>query len=73
MLLDRELESLRQELSLRDDFNIGNLFKYFDKSDKGFFTRDCLRRSLQRFKIHPSTENLVSLFARLDKVRNGRV
>ena len=56
MHLDREFENYRQELALRNDFNIPNLFRHFDLKDNGYFTKIDMERTLNRLSIYPTEQ-----------------
>lgn len=72
MTLDREFENYRQELALRNDFSIPNLFRHFDNQDHDFFSRRDMEKTINRLSIYPTGQQVAALWARFDKLGNNK-
>mmetsp|Transcript_25634 Transcript_25634/g.44858 ORF Transcript_25634/g.44858 Transcript_25634/m.44858 type:complete len:677 (-) Transcript_25634:2399-4429(-) len=71
--LDKNLDTVRQELSLRADFNIADAYRMFDTTNKGYITGRDMAETLRYLDLHPSTEDLYIWFRRFDHDSDGRL
>ena len=62
--IERNYEDLKQELAMRDDFNLLNLFRVFDKLGKGFILVTELERGLNEIQLNPD-KNEILVFVRV--------
>jgi Ca2+-binding EF-hand superfamily protein len=69
--LDKNLDAVRQELSLRADFNLTDAYRMFDTSNKGGITVRDLADTLRYLDLHPSTEDLYTWLRRFDQDLDG--
>jgi Ca2+-binding EF-hand superfamily protein len=69
--LDKNLDAVRQELSLRADFNLTDAYRMFDTSNKGGITARDLADTLRYLDLHPSTEDLYTWLRRFDQDLDG--
>lgn len=71
--LDKELDIVRQKLSLRADFNLEDAYRMFDNNTRGFITAKDMSDTLNFLDLHPSTEDLYTWFRRFDQNSDGRL
>lgn len=72
--LDKELETMRQELALRVDFTIADAFKMLESQTyKGFITELQLDSELRALNLHPSANDIYMLFRQYDKNSDGKL
>jgi Ca2+-binding EF-hand superfamily protein len=70
---NRSIESIKNDLALRKDFNLFNAFNVFDTSRKGYITSKELEAGLNTFEIYPSKDELFLLMKRFDPNLDGIV
>jgi len=70
--LDKDLEGVKQDLSLRADFNLLDAFRIFDINGKGYATSFDLEDALKVYDIFPSRDELYLVFRKYDKNNDGR-
>jgi Ca2+-binding EF-hand superfamily protein len=63
---DRDLESLKNEISLKVDFNLLDAFRFFDISGKGYITRGELEDGLKEFGVFPTSTELYLIMRKFD-------
>jgi Ca2+-binding EF-hand superfamily protein len=54
---DRDLENLKNEISLKSDFNLLDAFRFFDLKGKGYITRAEVEDGMKEFGVYPSRKN----------------
>ena len=64
--IDKDLESMKQILSLRSDFNLEDAFKVFDLDGKGQINLREFEEGLNYFQIYPRREELQILIQKYD-------
>ncbi|CAI2362581.1 unnamed protein product [Moneuplotes crassus] len=69
--MEEDLEKYKIDLSLMPDFNLIDLFRTFDTTDKGYITFDEFRSGMHLFSVHPSEEEALLLFTRYETVEKG--
>jgi len=69
--LDRDLENLKNELSLRNDFNLLDAFRFFDIDARGYITKNELKDGLNSFDIFPTSNELYLLMRKFDTDNDG--
>ena len=69
--LDKELEGLRNDLSLKSDFNLLDCFKVFDLYGRGYITSGEFEDGLKEFGVYPSRDELYLIFRKFDKDSDG--
>jgi len=69
--LDNDIESLRNELALKSDFNLLDAFKIFDLYERGYITAGQLEDGLREFSVYPSRDELNLIFKKFDKDGDG--
>ncbi len=65
-----KIEFFKKELSLRPDFNLIDLFMFFDKEKSGFCTLENFVETLKEFGLNYRTKDAVLFFKRFDKNNN---
>jgi Ca2+-binding EF-hand superfamily protein len=71
--LDKHLEAVRQELSLRSDFNLPDAFRMFDTSNKGSIQVTDVAETLRYLALHPASDDIYTWFGRFDNDFDGRL
>lgn len=69
--LDRETEHAKNELALRPDFNIVDIFRAFDIEARGFIDKYELRDGLSLFQIFPTEKEIELILKKFDKDLDG--
>ena len=69
--LDQEIENLRNDLALRSDFNLLDLFKIFDVYGKGYITSSEFEDGLRELSVYPSKDDLYLIVRKFDKDADG--
>lgn len=65
--LERRLERVKIDLSLRTDFNLIDAFRIFDESGKGWITPSEVKEGLELFNVFANDGDLRLFFLRYDK------
>ena len=71
--LDTNVEILRESLALKSDFNLKEIFNYFDFSGRNSISLIDFREVLKDFDIYASAEELKLVFKRFDVNLDGRL
>lgn len=66
IVLDKDLETSKQDLTLKSDFNLLDFFRTFDITNHGAVSCRELEAGLIKYGIYPNKEELHLLFKRLD-------
>jgi len=61
------MESLKNDLSLKSDFNLVNAFKIFDIRGKGYVSKYELEDGLKEFGVYPTSAELYLIMRKYDK------
>jgi len=64
---DKDLESYKNNLALKSDFNLLDAFRFFDITGKGFITRTELADGLAEFGVAATFEEVCLLMRKYDK------
>ena len=70
---NRELECLKNDLALRKDFNVYDVFHIFDKNKNGYLTGKEFEAGLNKFDIKPNKDESILIMKRLDRNFDGTV
>ena len=73
LILDRDLELGKQDLSLRTDFNLIDFFRVFDIDGKGALTTSEFDYGMRIFGYYPNKEDLYLFFRRFDRDIDGKL
>jgi Ca2+-binding EF-hand superfamily protein len=71
--MNRETETMKNELSMRRDFNLFNAFNILDKDRKGYATMKDLEKMMNRYNMYPTKDELYMMFKKFDTMMNGIV
>lgn len=71
--LDKQVEELRNELSLKSDFNLLDAFKVFDVNGRGAITAGEFEDGLKELGIYPTRDELYLIVRKFDKDSDGRL
>ena len=71
--IDKDLEGLKQMLSLKTDFNLEDCSKIFGMDKLGVITLKQLEETYNTFKLYPNNEELELIMERYDKDRDGKL
>jgi len=63
---EKDLETYKNTLALKSDFNLLDAFRFFDTTEKGFITRGQLEDGLNEFGIYPTRTELYLLMRKYD-------
>ena len=72
IILEREIERIKQDLALRPDFNLMDFFSIFDKNEKGYLNQNEIRQFLDNLGINPNSESFPLFLKRFDRNNFGR-
>lgn len=70
---EKDLEELKIELSLKEDFNLIDAFGLLDPSARGFVTPTEMREGLLDLGFRPSIDEVHLVFQRFNKDNDGRL
>lgn len=73
VLIDREVESAKEQLALRRDFNLMDAFRIFDRKEVGHVFSIDLEMALNNIGIYFTPAQVVLLFKKMDKNSDGRI
>jgi Ca2+-binding EF-hand superfamily protein len=68
---EQDMETLKQSLSLRPDFNIADCYSIFDTQCQGFISRLQFEEVYTIHMLYPSTYDICLLLSRYNLTRNG--
>ena len=71
--LEKRLERVKIDLTLRTDFNLIDAFRIFDSEGKGWITPQEVKESLSLFGVFASIDDLNLYFSRYDKDEDGKL
>jgi Ca2+-binding EF-hand superfamily protein len=69
--LDRDLENLKNELSLKSDYNLLDAFRFFDQEGRGFITKTELRFGFNEFGLYPTSDECYLIMRKYDTDNDG--
>jgi len=61
------MESLKNDLSLKSDFNLLDAFRFFDIRGKGYVSKYELEDGLKEFGVYPTSAELYLIMRKYDK------
>jgi Ca2+-binding EF-hand superfamily protein len=73
MDIEEKLENLKIDLALRNDFNIENIFRYFDYDHKGFILPSDLNLGLKNLQLNINKFDINLLFKKYDFKMKGQL
>jgi len=71
IILDKDLEVAKQDLTLKSDFNLLDFFRTFDQANCGSVSVKDLEAGLIRYGIYPNREELSLFFRKIDTDNDG--
>lgn len=71
--LERRLERIKIDLSLRTDYNLIDAFRLFDNEGKGWINPQEVKEGLKIFNVFANEDELQLLFYRYDKDQDGKL
>ena len=71
--LERQLERVKIDLSLRTDFNLIDAFRVFDVDGKGWITAGEIKEGLVLFEVFAQPDDIQFIMKRYDKDEDGRL
>ncbi|KAL4487559.1 hypothetical protein ABPG72_017348 [Tetrahymena utriculariae] len=71
IVLDRDVEELKNQLSFRHDFNAEDAFRIFDKKARGYISKFEFELSLNDIGIYPTKDELHLFYKRYDRDNDG--
>jgi len=71
--MEREVEFAKQDLSLRNDFNPFDAYRFFDRKGKGLITVPEIEQGFADLGLHPSREDIFLFIRRFDKNGDGKL
>jgi len=72
-LIDKELETAKQDLALRPDFNLLDFFRTFDTHARGFISLAEIEDGLAKFGVNPIREELYLWLRKHDRDNDGKL
>ena len=70
-LLEKKIENLRIQLTLRSDFNWEQIFRIFELEGRGFLAKEDLIEGFNKFGIFPNDSDINLLLKRYDLKKEG--
>lgn len=71
--MERTLERVKVDLSLRTDFNLIDAFRVFDADGKGWITASEIKEGLVLFEIFAQVDDIQFFMKRYDKDEDGKL
>lgn len=71
--LEREVEFAKQDLALRNDFNVFDTFRFFDQKGKTAITVGEIEEGLNELGIFPNREDIFLFIKRFDRDADGKL
>lgn len=71
--MEKRLERIKIDLTLRTDFNLIDAFRVFDLDGKGWVTIAEVKDGLALFNIYANIDDLKLYFCRYDKDEDGKL
>lgn len=71
--IDKDLESLKQMLSLKTDFNLEDCQRIFDIEQKGFISMRQLEEAYNLMKLYPGCNDLALVMEKYDVDGDGKL
>ena len=71
--IEEKIENLKIDLSLRNDFNIENIFRYFDYDFKGYILPDDFLFGLKKLSLNVNKFDINLLFKKYDNKMKGQL
>ena len=72
-IFEKEAEKVKQDISLRPDFNLLDFFRIFDKEQNGFSSLEEFEITLKELKIFPKNNELFLLLSKFDTEKLGYI
>lgn len=72
IVLEREVERIKQDLSLRPDFNLMDFFAIFDRHEKGYLNQNEIKSLLESIGVTVKTDPFHLFLRRFDRNNFGR-
>lgn len=69
----RELESVKNNLALKHDFNLIDAFRMFDIHDRGAFTQMDMENALSKLGVRASHEEIYLLIKHFSRLQDSRI
>jgi Ca2+-binding EF-hand superfamily protein len=71
--LDKDIESVKQMLSLKTDFNLEDCYRVFDVTGKGHINLRELEEAYNIYGLYPQKEELELVLSKYDKDNDGKL
>lgn len=71
--LEKEVESTKQDLALRTDFNLFDAFRLFDQKGRGLISVSEIEQGFQDLEIYPNKEDVYLFIKRFDRDGDGKL
>lgn len=71
--IDKDVETRKNQLALKSDFNLQDLYNVFDVDNKGHFDFRLFQEVYDLFKLYPETELLRLAFRHLDRDLDAKI
>ena len=71
--MDKEIETAKQDLSLRPDFNLLDTFRVFDQADRGYIMQADIKRVFNGIGLYAKNYELELFVIRYSKGNSGRL
>jgi len=73
ILLDKDLETAKQDLALKPDFNLLEFFRLFDVEQKGVISIVEVEDGMRLFGVYPNREELYLFVRKYDRDNDGKL
>ena len=73
MRIEEKIENAKIDLALRHDFNIENIFRFFDFDNKGYITINDFERGFNKLSLYPNPLEIKVVFNKYDSNMKNQI
>lgn len=73
MSIEEKIENAKIDLALRHDFNIENIFRFFDFDNKGYITINDFERGFNKLSLYPNPLEIKVVFNKYDSNMKNQI
>ena len=73
MSIEEKIENAKTDLALRHDFNIENIFRFFDFDNKGYIKKNDFERGFNKLYLYPNPLEIKVVFNKYDSNMKNQI